>query len=449
MHLRPGQFWSVPLSDGRFGCGRVLGVEREPGYGSRTWFLAGVLDWIGDDPPTADSIADAPLLETGHAHIDVIASDAGVVLGERALETDGLTAPATDTVMSYWGAGYPKKRVERRFITGDPVPKAERRFIGSPLTDEMLAPSVTGRGIVQFGYQPLEDDDYRRLAAWLEDYPEMTLRVYSSPAIRDLEFLRFFPSLRNFAADTLWNLGSLDGLRHLPETLESLGLGATKRPLDLQILGRFPGLKALYLEKQHKGIEVVSQLTSLDELTLRSITLSDLSLLLPLESLRSLDIKLGGTSNLELLPRVGRLRYLELWRIRGLSDLSMVGSLAHLRYLFLQTLPQVTALPDFTPARSLRRIHLETMKGIRDLQPIATAPVLEELVLGEMPQLKPDDLQPLVGHPTLRAVTAHLGGPKKSAAAQALLGLPEVEYTWNWRDDELPQQKSPARGAFR
>jgi hypothetical protein len=41
----------------------------------------------------------------------------------------------------------------------------ERRFIGSPVTDDRLARSATGRGIVQFGYQPLTDDDYRRLAA--------------------------------------------------------------------------------------------------------------------------------------------------------------------------------------------------------------------------------------------------------------------------------------------
>jgi len=76
------------------------------------------------------------------------------------------------------------------------------------------------------------------------------------------------------------------------------------------------------------------------------------------------------------------------------------------------------------------------MKGIRDLRPIATAPVLEELVLGDLAQLQPEDLRPLVGLPRLRAVTAHLGGAKKNAEAQALLGLPEVDFTWDWRDDE-------------
>jgi hypothetical protein len=394
------------------------------------------MDWVGTEPPTAESIAGAVFLETGHARVDVISSDGGAVLGERPLDADGLSAPAVETVVSYWGAGYASARAERRFVAGDPPPQAERRFVGSPLTDEMLAPSATGRGIVQFGYQPLTDDEYRRLAAWLEDYPEMTLRVYSSAEICDLEFLRFFPSLQSFAADALWNLESLDGLRHLPETLRALGLGATKRQLDLRILERFPELQGLYLEKQHKGIDVLAQLTRLDDLTLRSMTLPDLSLLLPLESLRSLDIKLGGTDDLALLPRIGRLRYLELWRIRGLSDVSTVGRLPHLRHLFLQTLPHVTALPDFGEARALRRIELETMKGIRDLRPIATAPALEELLLHDMPQLQAEDLRPLVGHPTLRALGVHLGGAKKNAAAKALLGLPEVEFTWSWRDDE-------------
>jgi hypothetical protein len=219
-HLKPGQFWPVPLSDGRFGCGRVLGTEREPGYGARTWFLGGLLDWVGVEPPTAESIAGAGLLEFGHAHVDAI-SENGPILGERPPEADNLTVPAPDTVMSYWGGGYPKLRVERRFIACDPPPKAERRFLGSPLTDEMLAPSATGRGIVQFS-DAYTDDEYQRLAAWLENYPEMTLRVYSSRDIRDLEFLRFFPSLQNFAADTLFFFESADGLRHVPESLQGL-----------------------------------------------------------------------------------------------------------------------------------------------------------------------------------------------------------------------------------
>lgn len=29
-YLLPGQFWGVPLSDGRWACGRVLAIKKEP-----------------------------------------------------------------------------------------------------------------------------------------------------------------------------------------------------------------------------------------------------------------------------------------------------------------------------------------------------------------------------------------------------------------------------------
>ena len=64
---------------------------------------------------------------------------------------------------------------------------------------------------------------------------------------------------------------------------------------------------------------MLSQLTGLQELTLRSTTLADLSLLLPLGELRSLDIKLGGTNDLALLPEVGQLRYLTPRPSRGFA----------------------------------------------------------------------------------------------------------------------------------
>ena len=228
------------------------------------------------------------------------------------------------TIDSYWGDGYGVARAERRFIAGDPKPTSDFREVSSPLTAEMLGPSMTGRGVVQFRTR-LTDEDFGQLGEWFRAYPEMSLRAYGSydHSITDLEFLRFFPTLRRFGADALWDsLTSLDGLRHLPADLEELGLGATKARLDLGVLARFGDLRWLFLEGQTKHLEVIGGLRNLYDLTLRSITMPDLSLLLPMRGLRSLDIKLGGTRDLGLLPRVGELWYLELWMIRGLTDIS-------------------------------------------------------------------------------------------------------------------------------
>ena len=199
------------------------------------------------------------------------------------------------------------------------------------------------------------------------------------------------------------------------------------------ILSRFRELKKLLLEAQTKNFQVVSSLTSLEELTLRSITLPDLSPLVPLRRLMSLAIKLGGTRDLGLLPQIGELRYLELWLVKGLSDISMVGQLPHLRYLFLQALKQVDRLPDLSQNLALRRVDLETMKGLHDLRPLTSAPVLEDLVLVDMPQLSVAEVEPLVGSRTLKRATIGLGSLKRNAAASALLGLPQVEGRPAWR----------------
>ena len=322
-----------------------------------------------------------------------------------------------------------------RFIAGDPAPTSDFREVSSPLTGEMLRPSLTGRGVVQFRSK-LTDDDFRQLGEWFRTYPEMTLRAYGSydHSILDLEFLRFFPTLRRFGADALWDsLTSLDGLRHLPTDLEELVIGATRAKLDLAVRRAFSRADARSSSRGRRSTWRPSPgSATLDDLTLRSITMPDLSLLLPLKRLRSLDLKLGGTRDLRLLPRLGELRYLELWMIRGLTDVSAVGQIPSLRALFLQALRQVETLPDFHRATELRRVRLETMKGLRDLGPLATAPALEAIELIDMRHLQPQDLAPLVGLPRLTALTPGLGSRRKNDAAAALLGLPPVSGPYDW-----------------
>lgn len=89
-HLAPGQFWAVPLEDGRFACGRVMAV---PAFGpkDRTGVVVGLLDWVGDDPPTARAIAGAPVLTQALSRFEAIANTGGEVLGSRPLADDHLT----------------------------------------------------------------------------------------------------------------------------------------------------------------------------------------------------------------------------------------------------------------------------------------------------------------------------------------------------------------------
>ncbi|NGZ99607.1 leucine-rich repeat domain-containing protein [Nocardioides sp. W3-2-3] len=138
--------------------------------------------------------------------------------------------------------------------------------------------------------------DYEWLGSWFQDHPHKELRAYGGydGSITDLDFLRFFPTLRRFRADRLdISLTSIEGLRYLPADAVSLGIGKTKRRVSLAPLARFTRLEHLSLEAQTKDIEVVAELTTLRSVTLRSMTLPDLSVLAPLIRLRALHLKPG------------------------------------------------------------------------------------------------------------------------------------------------------------
>jgi hypothetical protein len=192
------------------------------------------------------------------------------------------------------------------------------------------------REVIQFS-SALTNADYALLGEWFADQPTKTLRAYGSydGTITDLEFLRHFPTPRSFQADALYHsLTNIDGLGYLPDDVQFISLGQTKKRLSLAPLARFTTIRRLYLEGQSKDIEVVSDLRHLRSVTLRSIRLPDLALLKPLSRLRALDLKLGGTKDIALLPDLQSLDYLELWMVKGLADLSPIAHLPRLEYSF-------------------------------------------------------------------------------------------------------------------
>jgi len=106
-YLKPGQFWSIALSDGTIGCGRVLGFPSKESPLAPTGtkiFLAGLMDWKGAGPPTAESIGGSKVIAQGWAHIKAILDSGGQILGHRELDpvADGL---AENREVSHRGGG--------------------------------------------------------------------------------------------------------------------------------------------------------------------------------------------------------------------------------------------------------------------------------------------------------------------------------------------------------
>lgn len=83
----------MPLPGGKFACGRVLQVEGDRIPVPARGFFGGVLNWLGDAPPTADAIAGHTVLEHGVMHIRAVTRTGGAILGHRGLDLDDIESP--------------------------------------------------------------------------------------------------------------------------------------------------------------------------------------------------------------------------------------------------------------------------------------------------------------------------------------------------------------------
>lgn len=270
--------------------------------------------------------------------------------------------------------------------------------------------------------------DVDALVEYANSFDAVTVVISNDPnaKIHDISFIQRFTSLKAFL---LFGAGEFndENIQCIPQTITSFLVdnvaGAKKR--SLAFISRFQDLEELAIENGQQDFEQIGHLPKLKKLAVRSLTFKDLSPLLAISStIESLEIRLGGTKNLEKLPEFKNLKYLELWMIKGLEDISPIGKTLSLQNIFLQALKNVTVLPDLSQMANLRRIHLHTMKGITDLSPLATAPALEELVIENVSHYEVNDFLPLKGLKSLKNIGLGLGSFKKAEGVHEVLGVP-------------------------
>ncbi|EMO86935.1 immunity 26/phosphotriesterase HocA family protein [Leptospira noguchii] len=86
--LIPGQFWAIPLYNGKFACGRVIEVHPF----ETKMFLAGLMNWIGEVVPKENDLAGKQTIKQGQVHIKTIYETAlnKEILGSRNLYLDNI-----------------------------------------------------------------------------------------------------------------------------------------------------------------------------------------------------------------------------------------------------------------------------------------------------------------------------------------------------------------------
>lgn len=91
--LSEGDFWAIQLKDGRFASGVVvelLPVSNKP-PSHKVYFLAGILNWQSDLPPTKETISSVKTFRQGLVNISVV-RDANGIVGHINLAENNIVA---------------------------------------------------------------------------------------------------------------------------------------------------------------------------------------------------------------------------------------------------------------------------------------------------------------------------------------------------------------------
>jgi hypothetical protein len=326
-------------------------------------------------------------------------------------------------------------------------PKGDRIQVDGSLSEaevEALAEDLRVK-VLQFS-APLSQATFKRLdILLLKRRPDVEIRAYGHYGITcDLSFLRDLPSIRHFRADCLNDVKGLDALaglvnlttvgfgvyklhsyeflEHLPDKLEGLWLGETRRKLRAEALPRFSKLKVLGLHGNPRDLESLTGLAGLEMLGISGMKAPDLCVLSGLPRLARLNVIGGSAGNMAGLASSKRLQHVMLCRILGLSDLRPVSKCASLVTLDLIWLKQVKSLPDISPLQYFRAIYLDTMNGLRNLDPLGEGPALEYVRFSNARNLEPSDILPVLRAPHIKAVSVGFGSLRKNQALKALLG---------------------------
>lgn len=215
------------------------------------------------------------------------------------------------------------------------------------------------------------------------------------------------------------SIRSIDGLRHVADSLREFTLINTTVRLSLRPVANCTQLVCLHLQRQTKDFGALQSLTRLSSLGLSGVSLPDLSGLLPFTRLQSLFIGFCKPLNLDLLGRFPELQSLHFLKINNLNDFSALTHARKLRRLELEWLPHIETLPDLSPLSQLEELELET-RALRDISSIAKAPALRFLGLWDCKSLTPESFGCLIGHPTLKRLNFGIGRIKDNEKVAAM-----------------------------
>jgi len=169
---------------------------------------------------------------------------------------------------------------------------------------------------------------------------------------------------------------------------------------DLAFLEHFPNLNHLSIGGKAKCFDGLEALSKLKDLCLLRLKNDSLEFLKKCPAIEILDIRRGQIKKFETIATLSKLKGISLEGLKT-SDLDFIASISSLQVIVLIEVKNIISFPSLKNLVHLRRIHLELLKDLEDIQGIAHASKLKEIIIMETPKLKPESLQCFIGHQSL------------------------------------------------
>lgn len=235
-----------------------------------------------------------------------------------------------------------------------------------------------------------------------------------------LEFLKFYKGIKALRF-YLTGVTDITPILVLADSLENLQLGEFDlKKISLEPLGQLKNLTYLSVVRNQNGLESITKLAKLSELSLTGYSIEKLAFLNELTELKKLFIGFGTTKNFDNIQSLSKLEELDVLWVKQLSDIQAISKLTNLVKLRMEDEKQITTLPDLSKLTKLKNMRLMNFGSLEDVSALVNSNVEEFILTG--PNKNADFLKSLSNAEKLQKVYTFFYSKREQDKAEKILG---------------------------
>lgn len=201
--------------------------------------------------------------------------------------------------------------------------------------------------------------------------------------------------------------------------------------VESSVLSYFPEITHLTIRGGGKKWQLDGLPSSIQDLCLLEIDVDNFDCLQSLSDLRVFDYRFGSVRQADGLRKCTALQVLHFLRVIGLNNLEFLPGLRNLEWIKLSECTNIERFPDLKSLHQLRRVIVERCQGLHNLSAFTSAPNLDDLIIMEMENLKPNDFKSVAGADHPKRVLPGIGklnSPSFIEASQILKSRATIGY---------------------